>query len=117
VHDYAGPGTNGTTPSTYHWLLLVLLGLSLLMLVGAWLRKRLLLAFSLAFYGVSMLQLGKWEFAIPFAIAGAYYLVKVYRLSQELKRAQGDDGPPRARGGKPSNGARPRRNKRYTPPR
>lgn len=105
-----------TSVSEYHWLLLVLLALAVLMLVGAMVRKRLLLGLALALYAVSMLQLGWWGFAIPFAVAGGWYLVRSYRLSQDLKRATAENAPsprPASRSGL----ARPRSNKRYTPPR
>jgi hypothetical protein len=43
-------------------------------------------------------------------MVGAWYLVRAYRFQQELKKAE--VGTPRAG----TNGARPRSNKRYTPP-
>jgi hypothetical protein len=107
-----------TPASTYHELLLVLLALGVLMLVTAMLRKRLFLAISMALYGIALFQLGWLGFAVPFVLAGAWYLVRSYRLQQELRRAEADDaGPVRssARTGV-ANGARPRQSKRYTPP-
>jgi hypothetical protein len=105
---------NYVAASTYHWVLLVLLGLAVIMLASAWFRKRLVLAVSLALYGIGIFQLGYLGFAVPFVLAGAWYLVRGFRLQQELKRAENaQPGSP-----KPSrtNGARPRPNKRYTPP-
>jgi hypothetical protein len=109
-----------TPASTYHELLLVLLALGVLILVSALLRKRLFLGISLALYGVAMLELGWIGFAIPYALAGAWYLVRSYRLQQELKRAEPADASVARGKGSSSNGARtgprPRQNKRYTPP-
>ena len=55
-------------------------------------------------------------FAFPFVVVGAWYLIRAYRLQQELKRAEASDAPPpRRNSGRPA-GSRPRPNKRYTPP-
>ncbi len=109
-----------TPASTYHELLLVLLALGVLMLVTALLRKRLFLALSLALYGVALFQLGWLGFAVPFVLAGAWYLVRSYRLQQEFKRAESTDATVVRGKGSASNGSRsgprPRQNKRYTPP-
>jgi hypothetical protein len=109
-----------TPASTYHELLLVLLGLGVLILVTALLRKRLFMAITLALYGIALFQLGWLGFAVPFVLAGAWYLVRSYRLQQELKRAESGDPPVVRNKGTSSNGARsgprPRQNKRYTPP-
>jgi hypothetical protein len=107
-----------TPASTYHELLLVLLGLGVLMLVTAMLRKRLFMALGMALYGIALFQLGWLGFAVPFVLAGAWYLVRSYRLQQELRRAEADDvGPVRAKArASATNGARPRQSKRYTPP-
>jgi hypothetical protein len=105
-----------TPASTYRELLLVLLALGVLMLVTALMRKRLFLAISMALYGVALFQLGWLGFAVPFVLAGAWYLVRSYRLQQELRRAEPEDvGPARARSGAGA-GVRPRPSKRYTPP-
>jgi len=104
--------------STLHELLLVLLALSVLMVVTALWRKRLFLGLVLAIYGVSLFQLGWLGFAIPFVLAGAWYIVRQFRLQQAFRRkTDGSGGPPSNKAkGRPSNGARPRPNKRYTPP-
>ncbi len=60
-----------TPASTYHELLLVLLGLGVLILVTALLRKRLFLAISMALYGIALFQLGWLGFAVPFVLGGA----------------------------------------------
>jgi hypothetical protein len=104
--------------STLHELLLVLLGLSVLMLVTALWRKRLFLGIVLAVYGVSLFQLGWLGFAVPFVLAGAWYIVRQFRMQSALRRAEDADvGPSNRRSAaKPVNGARPRPTKRYTPP-
>jgi hypothetical protein len=107
--------------SLYTELTYVILGMSVLILVSSLWRKRLFQGITLALYGLAVVNLRYWGFGIPFLMAGAWYLVRGYRLQQALKRAEGDSpGPPSSRRG-PSNGsrpngARPRSNKRYTPP-
>jgi hypothetical protein len=106
-----------TPASTYHELLLVLLALGVLMLVTAVLRKRLFLALSMALYGIALFQLGWLGFAVPFVLAGAWYLVRSYRLQQELRRADPEEvRPTRPRSGAAGGAVRARANKRYTPP-
>jgi hypothetical protein len=106
---------NYVSASTYHWVLLVLLVLAAAMLAAAWFRKRMVLAIALALFGVGMFQLGYLGFAVPFVLAGAWYLVRAFRLQQALKRTEGD--PSRATAKPLPNGsARPRPSKRYTPP-
>jgi hypothetical protein len=61
-------------------------------------------------YGLAVFNLHYWGFGVPFLLVGAWYLVRAYRFQQELKKTE--VGTPRAR----ANGARPRSNKRYTPP-
>jgi Ca2+/Na+ antiporter len=91
----------------------VLLGLSVLMLAMAWWRKRLFLGITVALYGLAVFNLHYWGFGVPFVMVGAWYLVRAYRLQQELKRATpAETARPRAR----TTGARPRSSKRYTPP-
>jgi hypothetical protein len=107
---------NFVPASTYHWVLLVFLALAVVMLVGAWLRKRIVLAVALALYGVGLFQLGWLGFAVPFVLAGAWYLVRGFRLQTALKRAEGDAGGPPVLASRAANGVRPRPNKRYTPP-
>ena len=105
----------------YDTLTYVLLGLSVLILVTSLLRKRMFQGITMALYGLAVFNLHYWGFGIPFLLAGAWYLVRAYRLQQALKRAEGGSGgasggrrPPRSNG--TSNGSRPRPNKRYTPP-
>jgi hypothetical protein len=105
-----------TPASTYHELLLVLLGLGVLMLVTALLRKRLFLAISMALYGVALFQLGWLGFAVPFVLAGAWYLVRSYRLQQELRRAEPEAVRPARVSRSTPSAVRTRPNKRYTPP-
>jgi hypothetical protein len=103
----------------YDELTYVLLGLSLLILVASLLRKRLFQGITLALFGVAIFQLHFTYvgFAAPFVLAGAWYLLRAYRLQQALKRAEGDEGSPRTTSrAEPSRVARPRPNKRYTPP-
>ena len=97
--------------TVYDELTYVLLGLSVLILATAWWRKRLFLGITLAMYGLAVFNLHYWGFGVPFLMVGAWYLVRAYRIQQELKRATGAV-PPRAR----TNGTRARSNKRYTPP-
>jgi hypothetical protein len=105
-----------TPASTYHELLLVLLALGVLMLITAMLRKRLFMALSMALYGVALFQLGWLGFAVPFVLAGAWYLVRSYRLQQELRRAEPEDARPARARSSATSGAGPRASKRYTPP-
>jgi hypothetical protein len=117
-HDPAVGTKNYVNPSLYHELLGVLLVLSVLMLATALWRKRLFLGIVLALYGLAVFNLRYWGFGIPFVLAGAWYLVRAYRLQQDLKRATADEGAGTSSGAKhrsPS-AARPRPNKRYTPP-
>ena len=106
--DYAR--THHQSVTVYDELTYVLLGLSVLILATAWWRKRLFLGITMALYGLAVFNLRYWGFGVPFVMVGAWYMVRAYRFQQELKRATGDT--PRAR----ANGARPRSNKRYTPP-
>jgi hypothetical protein len=113
-HDPAVGTKNYVNPSLYHELLVVLLVLSALMMVTALWRKRMFLGISLALYGLAVFNLHYWGFGVPFLLAGGWYLVRAYRLGQELKKAEA--GSPRVRPKTTTNGARPRSNKRYTPP-
>jgi hypothetical protein len=103
----------------YEKLTYVLLGLAVLILLTSWLRKRLFQGITLALYGLAIFQLHYTYvgFAAPFLLAGAWYLVRAYRLQQELKRAEAA-GPsaPRPKASPNAAAPRPRRNKRYTPP-
>jgi hypothetical protein len=108
-----------TSVSVYHDLTVVLLALSVLMLVTAWWRKRLYLGIVMALYGLAIFNLHYWGFGVPFILAGAWFLVRAYRLQRDLGEATGEkptrSGSPR-RGRAGTNSARPRPNKRYTPP-
>jgi hypothetical protein len=100
-------------PSQYDEVLLVLLGLSLLIVVFSLLRKRLFVGLATALYGVTIFNLHYWGFGIPFAICGAWYIVRAYRFHRDLKLATGDIAP---RAGLGANGGSVRAaNKRYTP--
>jgi hypothetical protein len=106
--------------AVYEDLTYVLLGMAVLMLVTAWLRKRLFLGITTALLGLAIFNLHYWGFGVPFVMVGAWYLVRAYRLQQKLKLAGGGTskpyGPP-SRGRLPSaGGVLPRPNKRYTPP-
>ena len=76
--------------AVYEKLTYVLLGLAVLILLTSWLRKRLFQGITLALYGLAIFQLHYTYvgFAAPFLLAGAWYLVRAYRLQQELKRAE-----------------------------
>jgi len=105
--------------SVYQNLTFVLLGMAVLMLVTAWLRKRLFLGIVMALFGLGIFNLHYWGFGVPFLMGGAWYLVRAYRLQKQLKLAGGGSGrpygPPTSR--VPSaGGVLPRPNKRYTPP-
>lgn len=102
----------------YVGLTYVLLGLAVLILVSSLMRKRLFQGITLALFGLAVFQLHYTYvgFAAPFILAGAWYLVRGYRLQQALKAAELDEsgGPPK---GPSTNGSsRPRANKRFTPP-
>lgn len=99
-------------PSLYSELGAVTLALALLMLGAAWYRKRLLLGIAMALYGLSIFNLHYWGFGFPYIVAGAWYLVRAYRLSEKLKFAKADD--PGTAGGGPA--PKPSPSKRYTPP-
>lgn len=104
--------------SLYHDLAGVLVGLAVLMLAMAWFRKRLYLGIVMALYGLAVFNLHYWGFGIPFVMAGAWLLVRAYRLQRDLREAtEGTPSRPSSRGrGHGATDARPRPNKRYTPP-
>ena len=77
-------------PSLYDDVLLVLLGLSVLMIVFALMRKRLPLGIAIALYGVTIFNLHYWGFGVPFAICGAWYIVRAYRFHRDMRLATGD---------------------------
>jgi hypothetical protein len=99
--------------SLYEGLEVVLFVLSLLMLAMAWLRKRLLLGIVLAMYGLAVFNLHYWGFGVPFILAGAWLMVRAYRLQRDLREAT-DALPPRS--GRAASGSRPQSGKRSTPP-
>jgi len=73
--------------SLYHDLDLVLLALSTLMLLMAMLRKRLHLGIVMALYGLAVFNLQYWGFGLPFIMAGAWLLVRAYRIQRDLREA------------------------------
>jgi hypothetical protein len=90
--------------------------MAVLVLATSWLRKRLFMGMLLALFGLGIFNLHYWGFGIPFILAGAWLLVRQYRLTQKLKVATGA-GPgqrPRKSATRPE-GVLPRPNKRYTP--
>jgi hypothetical protein len=114
----------GQSTTVYQELTFVLMGLVLLILALAWFRKRLFLGIAVALLGLDLFNLHGYGFAVPFVLAGAWYLVRAYRLQQKLKLAGGGSGrrygPPNSKTSPnrlPSaGGVLPRPNKRYTPP-
>lgn len=98
-----------TSPSTLDELLLVMLGLSVVILLSAMLRKRLFLGIAFALFGLSIFNIHQYGFGIPFILAGAWLLVRSYRLSRAMKTVTASAASPSARRGQ-------RANKRYTPP-
>jgi len=102
--------------SLYETLAGVLLGMSVLMLVMAWLRKRLYLGILTALYGLAIFNLHYWGFGIPFILAGAWFLVRAYRAQRDLREAAPADrsGPPGRNGA--TRVSRPQPRKRFTPP-
>ena len=100
-----------TDPNVYTELGLVTLALALVMLGGAWFRKRLVIGIASALYGLSFFNLHYWGFGVPYIMIGAWYMVRAYRLSQKLKLAKAADAPTAGPGG-----IRAQPNKRYTPP-
>ncbi|HXW36092.1 MAG TPA: hypothetical protein VEJ87_16065 [Acidimicrobiales bacterium] len=101
--------------SVYHNLTLVILALSLLMLVTAWFRKRLYLGIVMALFGLTLFNLRYWGFGVPFVLAGAWYIVRAYRLNRDLRDATGDGRSRSARGGGSPTRSGLSANKRYTP--
>lgn len=70
--------------SLYQSLGAVMVGLSVVMLVMAMLRKRLYLGIAMALYGLGIFNLHYWGFGIPYIGAGAWLLVRAYRLHKSL---------------------------------
>jgi hypothetical protein len=112
------PNPKFTSISLYHQLEIILLALAFLTMVTAFWRKRLFLGIALALFGLAVFNLHYWGFGIPFVMAGAWYLVRAYRLTQGLKIATGQGrnyNRPAKKGLRPE-GTLPRPSKRYTPP-
>jgi hypothetical protein len=104
--------------SLYNEATLALVALGVVMLICAFYRKRLYLAIVMALYGLTVFNLHYWGFGVPYILAGAWLLVRSFRLQKSLRLATGDTsryGPNRS-GGRTSSSARPRANRRYTPP-
>ncbi len=110
--------THHQSVHVYQELTYVLLGLAALILVASLLRKRLFQGITLALFGLAVFQLHYTYvgFAAPFILAGAWYMVRTYRLQQELKRSEVPVGGARRSSASAPRGSRPRPNKRYTPP-
>jgi hypothetical protein len=102
-----------TPVSDYYEVLGALVALSVVMLVAAWFRKRVVIGIASALYGLTVFNLHYWGFGVPFLACGAWLLVRAYRLQRSLKEATGESASPRA-GRTTLAAARP--NKRYTPP-
>ena len=99
-----------TDPNVYTELGLVTLALALVMLGGAWFRKRLVIGIASALYGLSFFNLHYWGFGVPYIMIGAWYMVRAYRLSQKLNWPRPVMPPTQGPGG-----IRAQPNKRYTP--
>jgi len=112
ANDPAAPSKLHVSVGTYHELAIVLIAMAILILVMALLRKRLYLGIVLALYGLAIFNLHYWGFGVPFLLAGAWLLVRAYRVQRDLKEATGDKA---TRPGAAADG-RPTPNKRYTPP-
>jgi hypothetical protein len=103
--------------TVYVELTYVILGMAVLILVSSLLRRRLFQGVTMALYGLAVFNLRFWGFGVPFLLAGAWYLVRAYRLQQALKRAEAAAAPLRPRNTSgAANAPRPSRSKRYTPP-
>jgi hypothetical protein len=104
---------NKAHAGTYNTLLLILFALAMAMLVGAWFRKRMVMAIAMALYGLSVVNLKLWGFGVPFILIGAWMLVRASRAHRAVKDATGGASA----SGPSSNGAAaPKPSKRYTPP-
>ncbi|MHB8681466.1 MAG: hypothetical protein ACYDA2_05150 [Acidimicrobiales bacterium] len=100
------PNPHYTSVGIYHELLVVLLALALAMMAAAWFRKRLFVGVAMALYGITVFNLKYWGFGVPFAMGGAFFMVRAFRLNRTLREASGD-----------LPGGSPRPSGRYTPPR
>lgn len=87
--------------SSYHTLEVVLLAVSLSILIASMMRKRLAAAVATALFGLGVFNLHYWGFGMPYVMAGAWLLVRSYRMSQQLKLLPTDDDrAARDRGGR-----------------
>jgi hypothetical protein len=98
-------------PHTFVEFGLIAIGLAVVMLAASWFRKRVVIGFASALYGISLFNLHYWGFGVPFILIGSFYLVRAYRLSEKLKRAKAD-----GTSGFGTTAAPPAPSKRYTPP-
>ena len=117
AHDPTAPRLH-VSVSLYDEATLALVILGVVMLICAYFRKRLYLAIVMALYGLTVFNLHYWGFGVPYIMAGAWLLVRSYRLQKSLRLATGDTsryGPNRSGRSTPST-TRPRANRRYTPP-
>jgi hypothetical protein len=122
-HDPAAYLANGkvnklhVSVSLYHEVEIALLGLALAMMVASLLRKRLYMGVATALFGLTVFNLHYWGFGVPYLMVGSWLLVRSYRIQKSLKEANGG-ATGRSGTNAPSlgSGARPRPNKRYTPP-
>lgn len=105
------PNKLHVNPSLYHELTIVLLVLAVVILAGAWFRKRFVLGAATALEGLTIFNLRYWGFGVPFVMVGAWYLVRAYRFQRDLKAAKQGETPSGGQGA-----SRPSPNKRYTPP-
>lgn len=105
--------TRYVDPNTYYDVFLVVIALALGVLAFSLLRKRLPTGICLALYGLAIFNLHYWGFGIPFLLAGAWYIVRAYRLQKDLKMLTADTGRTNRQSTRPA--AAPRQNMRYTP--
>jgi hypothetical protein len=109
----------GESTTIYQELTYALMVLVVLILTMAWFRKRLFLGIATALLGLDLFNLHGYGFAVPFLLAGAWYLVRAWRLQAKLKLSGGGS---KSTYRAPNNrlpsagGVLPRPNKRYTPP-
>jgi len=123
-HDPAATLANGSinklhvSVGLYQEAMLALVALAVVMLITAYFRKRLFLAIVMALYGLTVFNLHYWGFGVPYIMAGAWMLVRVYRLQHALRVASGDTSRygPNSSGRNSTYNSRPRANRRYTPP-
>ena len=87
------PNPRHVNPNLYTELGLVTLALALVMLGGAWFRKRLVIGIAWPSTGCRSSTSTTGASDVPFIMIGAWYLVRAYRLSQKLKMAKAGDAP------------------------